>query len=268
MQVTAAIHARVVAKLKAGIALAEAKYGRKFEMPRVIYEKRGTTAGTASYVKWEIDLNAGLLMRNVEDFIERTVPHELAHLITDRVYPENHHNRGFQITRGGRFKRAKRDVHGADWQSVCTVLGMSNITRCHQYDTSETKVVKSNGRQDKWQCGCGEILTLTPKKSAKLDLNPHALWHRGCKGRSLKRVTALPTVDLQKYGAIAHPALPATKVQVHVPSGESKIDACKRLYLKFSMCSRADIIAKFVSEAGCTPAGGATYFATCKKAYG
>jgi len=268
MQVTAAIKAQVFSKLKQGIALAEAKYGRKFEMPRVVYNKRGTTAGTASYTKWEIDLNAGLMMRNVEDFLERTVPHELAHLITDRVYPENHAFAGFTRTRNGGLKRVKRDLHGEDWQSVCRVLGMTDITRCHSYDTTETKVVKSNGRQIEWKCGCGQVLKLTPMKSAQLDANPNALWHRGCRGRALVRVTALPTVNLQKYGAVAHPALPATKVQVFKPTGESKIDVCKKLYLNFSRCSRAEIIAKFVSEAGCTPAGAGTYFATCKKAYG
>lgn len=276
MQITAALHARVIAKLTECIALAEKHYGIKIRMPRVVYNKRGTTAGTANYRTWTIDLNAGLFLRNVEEFLDDTVPHELGHLINDQVYPESHERDNsarlealLNWRPGMRMpKREKREVHGATWREVCRVIGMKEITRCHQFDTTETKVIKSNGRQIEWKCTCGESLMLTPKKSAKLDEKPGSIWHRGCRGAKLTRVSALPTVDLQKYGAVAHPVLPVTKVQVFKPSGESKIDACKKLYLRYSMCSRSEIIAKFVAEAGCTPAGAGTYYATCKKAYG
>lgn len=271
MQVTAAIKARVEKKLKDGIALAEKKYNQTFAMPKVTYDLRGRTAGTANYNRWHIRLNAVLLMENVEDFLERTVPHELAHLITDRVYPEAHHNRGLQFLSTGRVKRGKRDVHGAKWQSVCLVLGMTDITRCHQYDVTNSQVVKSNGRSIEWQCACGEILKLTPKKSAKLDANPGCLWHRGCRGAKLTRV--VPTtakVDLTQYGAVMHNSLPKPVATVPTAPAYSgtKLDQCKALYLKYSMLSRAEIIAKFVAAAGCTPAGAGTYYATCKKVYG
>lgn len=270
MQVTAAIKARVEKKLKDGIALAEKKYGQTFAMPKVTYDLRGRTAGTANYRTGHIRLNAVLLMENVEDFLDRTVPHELAHLITDKVYPEAHDFAGLTITRRG-IRRVARDVHGPRWQSVCLVLGMTDITRCHQYDVTNSKVVKSNGRTIEWKCACGEVLKLTPKKSAMLDANPGSLWHRGCRGRALTRV--VPTtakVDLTQYGAVMHTSLP--KPVATVPTapayGGSKLDQCKALYLKYSMLSRAEIIAKFVSAAGCTPAGASSYYASIKKIYG
>lgn len=269
MKITAEIQARVTAKLVDGIARAEAKYGMKFAMPTVSYDLRGTVAGYANYRLWTIRLNAVLLLENVDTFIARTVPHELAHLINDKVYPDAHAF-SVQVTRSGRLKRTKREVHGPSWQSVCRVLGMSDVTRCHSYDVSNSKVVKSNGRQIEWKCGCGASLMLTPKKSALLDINPKALWHRGCRDQKLTRVQALPVVDLSKYGAVVHPSLPTTKyVPPPLPGvTTSKIDLCKALYTKHRSATRAQLIAMFIGQAGCTAAGAGTYYATCKKVYG
>ena len=279
MTVTAQVKARVENKIREGIALAEAKYKQKFAMPTIQYDLRGTTAGTANYNTWTIRLNAVLLNENTDEFIERTVPHELAHLITDRVYPEAHHGRGIVRTRRG-FRREKREVHGPNWQSVCLVLGMTDITRCHQYDTTNSKVVKSTSRTIPWKCtGCGTEILLSPKKSHQLDLKSDALWHRGCRGSRLVRATAapkptprenffagnVPPIQL-KVPALPVPAQPVKSAEPAM--GGSKIDICKTLYLKFSMLSRAEVLAKFKTLAGCTDAGAATYYATCKKLYG
>ncbi len=274
MYVTPQVKARVVAKLQDGIARAEKAYGQKFSMPVVTYDLRGRTAGTANYVKWHINLNAVLLMENVDEFLERTVPHELAHLITDRVYPEAHERKlvlksGMRLT----YKRAKRDVHGPRWQSVCRTLGMTDVTRCHSYDVTNSKVVKSNSRQIEWKCTrCGTVLKLSPKMSAQLDAAPTSRWHKPCRGFRLERVVATSVqVDLTKYGAVAlaNGPKPVVRVQVAPPASTvSKIEQCKKLYLKYSMLSRAEIIAKFIGEAECTQAGAATYYATCKKLYG
>ena len=115
MHVTTEVKSRVVAKLAEGIALIRAHYGVSLTMPVIKYSKRGTTAGTAEIRSWAVNFNAGLLMENVEDFIACTVPHELAHLAVERIYPEAH-----RPQRVGR--RLKRDFHGADWQEVMRVL--------------------------------------------------------------------------------------------------------------------------------------------------
>ena len=151
---------------------------------------------------------------------------------------------------------------------------MTDITRCHQYDTTNSKVAKSNGRNIAWKCSrCNAELMLTPKKSARLDLNPNALWHRGCRGAPLVRVqiaTGTPVDKRFTTDNVPPIQLKTTPIVPKAPEqlGGNKIDICKTLYLKFSMLSRAEIIAKFVSQAGCTPAGAGTYYATCKKLYG
>jgi SprT protein len=256
--------------LKDGIALAEKAYNTTFKFPNVTYTKRGEVAGTASYSTWTIDLNAHLLMEHIEEFIERTVPHELAHLITDQVYPESHNP-----VRTSSWKRVKREPHGSAWRSVCTTIGMTDVTRCHDYDTTNTKIVKSNGRQIEWKCSCcGTVLKLTPAKSAKLIANPDALWHRGCARTRLVKVGTSPvTTPVQRpFVPVAAPAQAPAKSRAPVAPtqnvGLNKLDTCKRLYVLFHHLTRGEIIAKFISTAGCTPAGANTYYATCKRLHG
>lgn len=263
MQVTPEVRARVIAKINECRELAVKNLGTlaQITMPRVIYELRGRTAGTASYSKWEINLNAVLLMENVDDFIERTVPHELAHLITDKLYPENH--RPKRDPWSGR--RPKRSPHGADWQYVCRAIGMTDVTRCHSYDTSNSTVKKSNSRSIPLRCGCGAHLTVSPQKAAMVKADPYALWHRGCKGKGLFLINDTPSVDDVRLVADAKRPEPKTTAAPKV--GESKMDACKRIYATSRSLSRQEIIALFIGV-GCTPAGAATYYATCKKLLG
>lgn len=47
--------------------------------------------------------------------------------------------------------------------------------------------------------------------------------------------------------------------------GETKIAMCKRIYVEMAGSDKAAIVARFVSEAKCTPAGANTYFITCAK---
>ena len=256
MHVTTEIKARVVAKLVEGIALIKAHYGVSLNMPAVKYAKRGTTAGTAEIRNWTVNFNGALLMENVEDFIARTVPHELAHLAVERIYPEAH-----RPQRVGR--RLKRDFHGADWQEVMRVLKVTDITRCHSYDTSNTKIVKSTGKRVEWKCSkCDATLLLTDAKSARLRAHPGALWHRGCRGAKLFEVKA------GSSAVAAKPAAPViTKVVPTSLTLGSKIAQCWELYRFHPTGSRQQLINMFVLHAGCTDAGAATYYATCKKKY-
>ena len=63
------------------LQLASDRLERPFAEPALVYQQRGTAAGTAWLEKWEIRLNPVLLMENQQAFIEEVVPHELAHLL-------------------------------------------------------------------------------------------------------------------------------------------------------------------------------------------
>lgn len=90
-----------------------------FIYPTIRYDLEGRTAGRAfcSPTNPYIRLNWSLLEQNKNDFINRTVPHEVAHIIAYKAY-------GNAIS-----------AHGEIWQLVCRQLGMSDVTRCHSYKT-------------------------------------------------------------------------------------------------------------------------------------
>lgn len=253
MHVTADVKTRVAHKLKEGIAIAKREYGVDLPMPQVQYTKRGTTAGVAHLREWIINLNPVLLMQNVDTFLQRTVPHELAHLITERVYPEAHK----------RIRGAKREPHGEKWQSVMRKLG-APVSRCHSYDVSDARV-KRNITTYTYQCPkCQHIYTLGAKRHKRHQEAPAYGYSCGKCGRAHKLVYVSanhPTTTV----AVA-PVKTVKTTTVVSTTGKSKLDVCKALYAaNSSTLTRQQMIQLFVSKAGCTPAGASTYYATCKK---
>lgn len=259
MMVPANIKARVKAKLEECIATAEAHYGQKFRMPKIEYTLRGRTAGTANYGTWVVNFNSVLLMENLEDFIARTVPHEMAHLINDQVYPESHATEIVRTYRG--YRRTKRSPHGHTWQSVMRVLG-ADPSRCHSYDTTNSRVKKGNRAKHVYVCKtCQAQMKLGPKRHAKVQSGASRYWLRGC-GRhagftyvGLEGAEKAPEIKLPK-------AADAPKPKKSVPGIKSKLDLCREWFNP--SLSRAQNIANFVNEVCCTPAGASSYYSKIK----
>ncbi len=72
-----------------------------------------STAGYARYPKWEIELNP--LLRDFEGQVERTLKHELAHLIA-------YHRSG----------RRRIEPHGREWRQACVDLGIAGEKAHHR----------------------------------------------------------------------------------------------------------------------------------------
>jgi SprT protein len=101
-----------------------------FPMPNICYRLRGTRAGTAHLLHWEIRLNPVLLQENQTNFIDQVVPHELAHLLVFRQF--------------GAVK-----PHGKEWQwMMSSVLGVP-AQRTHTFDTQSVF-----GRWVEYHCQC------------------------------------------------------------------------------------------------------------------
>ena len=257
MNVTAAVKAKVEAKLKACHKMAEAHYGRTFDFPTIKYTVRGTTGGWAQGTKL-VNFNAQLLMENEALFISRTVPHELAHCIDYVVNSHNHTARAF-----GR----KRKVHGADWKRVMGVLGAANATRCHKYDTTNSRVREKTRHE--WKCTCGEVMKMGPGQHKKqlLDQDMYRPRGKGCRRRNAAHVYTYVGV----VGATPAPPAPkkpkATKAAASHNRPGSKKARAEAIY-RNSTQDRAAIIARFMSSLDMTAAGAATYYANCKKKFG
>lgn len=272
--VTKEIKDRVNARLRECIELAEKNFNMKFPFPEVKYIPRGTGGGYAEPWKWTVAFNSILLMENVDEFIHRTVAHEMAHLVDYKAHPERFKHPGYTRTRDGRLKRKPLPVHGYTWKAIMMLFG-APPTRCHSYDVSNSKVKKRTRRKHEWVCGCGEGKMMLGAKRHKKQLNGTGGYYlRGHSPRTCGAYTyrgvegAAPEPMLRAADAPgkASPGRPAPRHRK--PRTGTKLDKCKKLYLKYHGCSRADIIEEFVNKAGCTAAGAATYYAKLKKEFG
>jgi len=137
----------VINRIEECFAIAEQRWNTTFQKPRVRFDKRGTTAGTAHGSKWELNFNMVLLNENVEHFVKQTVAHEVAHLIDHQVY-DSHAVRYDNIGR-----RKKRSPHGANWKRIMTVLGVP-ADRCHNMDVSNARVSRCKSETFDYKCTC------------------------------------------------------------------------------------------------------------------
>tara|TARA_Y100000310_G_scaffold319217_1_gene374229 strand:- start:3636 stop:4130 length:495 start_codon:yes stop_codon:yes gene_type:complete len=117
------LYEQVNEKVKETLARAEEKLGVTLPVPTILYNLKGHTAGQAFFGVNKIRLNRHLLEKYREDFINRTVVHELGHLIAYRLHGRN--GRG----------------HGPVWKRVMRAIG-GPTTRCHQYETKAARVHK------------------------------------------------------------------------------------------------------------------------------
>ncbi len=106
--------------LRDKLALANQKLNRAYPEPALVYQQRGTAAGTAWLESYEIRLNAVLLMENQQAFIDEVVPHELAHLLVWKHF--------------GRVP-----PHGKEWKWMMeSVLGVP-ARRTHQFELASVR---------------------------------------------------------------------------------------------------------------------------------
>lgn len=251
---------RVVQKLQWCITVAEDHYGRTFKFPNVEYTLRGTTAGTAHYSSWTINLNSVLLMENLDTFIERTVVHEMAHLIDDVVNPSSHTST-VTMTRSGRIRRSKRSVHGPSWKRIMRLFG-ADPSRCHSYDVSSARVRRKT--RHVYECKtCQKKMVIGPVRHKKMQRGVK-YWMRGCGRHAGYDYIGIEGQKQEPVAASAAKPKPKTP-KPHNRATASKLDACRDLYSQ--VLSREENIRAFVS-AGCTPAGAATYYAKIKKERG
>ena len=124
-------------KLINTLAFACQKYNRQFEIPKLVFRQMGLKAGVARLQANTIELNEDYCKNgHLQDMIDRTLVHELAHLIAYQVYRDNGHGRG--------WKRVTNDLTG------------KVMSRCHNYNTEGVKTRKLNTRRFVWYCNCRE----------------------------------------------------------------------------------------------------------------
>ena len=133
----------VIKKVNSLIAKFEKDFGTDLkEFPVIKFTKKGRVAGTFSWGSnegLELNFNMVLLKENFVDFINSTVPHEVAHLLTYNCY-------GVIYTRNG-----NKSHHGSEWKKMMDFLG-AEASRCHSYSIKNCSTSK---KQSRWAYTCG-----------------------------------------------------------------------------------------------------------------
>lgn len=125
-----ALQQAVMRALRQALERANLALKTNYPEPTLLYQQRGTAAGTAWLEPWEIRLNPILLLENQQAFIEEVIPHELAHLLVWKKF--------------GRVA-----PHGKEWKWMMEqVLGVP-ARRTHQFEVQSVR-----SRTFAYRCQC------------------------------------------------------------------------------------------------------------------
>lgn len=113
-------------------------------MPDVGFFYKGRVAGKAYYYQNRVTFNVILAKENEGEFLN-TVKHEVAHLVTHKLYP---------------FAKA----HGPEFKRIFIMLG-GNGERCHNYDVSSVSTRQE--RKFEYKCNCQSHM-VTARKHANM----------------------------------------------------------------------------------------------------
>jgi len=127
---------RVLEATRAAIAQATILFGRKFAEIPVMFELRGQAAGMYRVRggRRVIRYNPYIFARYFSDNLANTVPHEVAHYVTDVLY-------GLRRVR----------PHGPEWRAVMRAFGAEPSATCH-YDLDGIPVRRQ--QRFSYRCAC------------------------------------------------------------------------------------------------------------------
>jgi SprT protein len=105
----------------------------------VKFDLKGAASGQAFRKNGQcvVRFNLAIAKENIEEFLVRTVPHELAHILQF-------------------IHRPRVRPHGPEWQSFCRILIGKTIPRCHSYEVAHLKR-KVERKKYLYSCGCRTI---------------------------------------------------------------------------------------------------------------
>lgn len=225
------IRTAVIVKIQATLQLAKQHFGRPFGMPEVQFDVHTHTAGIAYSTLNKIRFNPTLLLENTDKFISETVPHEVAHLVADAVFPSGFLHRRVR-------QKARAPHHGEAWEYVMRLFGLEPKVS-HKYSCASLNKPKRYAHK----CSeCGATIQLTLKQAKLVRFNKKALHHKSC---------GLPSILVPVVGS-----LPV-----------SKREHCEHIYIKHRTQPRQAIIEQFVIQAKCTHLSASTYYSRLRNKY-
>ena len=256
---------QILAKIEACYVKADAHYKRTLKRPtQTLFDLSGTTAGTANPRNHVLRFQPVLAAGHWDDFLDNTVPHEVAHLIDydiNNKLEEQMLARSYAIERmqmfGSRRKMPKRDIHGPSWKAVMRVLGINDAARCHQYDT--TQVARRKARHE-YRCACGAVLSVGPEHHNAI-LRGAKITHKACRGviTSAMLIGKVARAPVALAAQVPEPKAPAA------PRVGTKMDQAIQIVGTHGGYSKDQVIAILMRNLNMTKAGAQTYYYAAKK---
>jgi len=126
------------------VEIANKKLSKKYKIPTVYFNLRGTCAGIADSGKYTINFNLPMASENLNEFLYQTVPHEVSHLLSV-LY--------FECYSG----------HNPEWKWFMRNVYELEPKRCHNFDVKKHRIRKI--KVHLYCCaGCGKIIRVGSKK--------------------------------------------------------------------------------------------------------
>ena len=139
---------QITEKVLECLTQAEIKSGKVFKMPRIDFSLKGRCAGQYIFHAFKgqsLRFNVEMAVQNGQAFIDRTVPHEVAHLVAFHLY-------------------GPRVNHGYEWQNIMTQYFNTDPSRCHTYDMTNVTVKRQRRFEYKCDCKTFQITTVRHNK--------------------------------------------------------------------------------------------------------
>lgn len=224
--------------------LARAETKRYLEIAREIFKvdipdipvlfdiKSANMAGQACYSPLRIRYNTPMMVLNGMNFINRTVPHEVAHIVAKIVY--------------GRCQK-----HNANWRRVYEKIGGTNVSRCHNYDTAGI-VGKTKTKYD-YRCGC-MTHSVGPKIHKNIQTGARSYTCRLCQ----QQLATLTAVVAPVKPTVARVEVPRLPVAADTNNGTKKEQALALMRANPNL-SRGEYIQLFMDKLNMGKAGASTY---------
>ncbi len=135
------LHQQAEAAIRQAEKRARNFYAIDLPVAAIDFSLRGRCAGQASVDRNGetcLRINLLLLAENLDDFLNTTIPHEVAHLVVNWQARKN---------------RQRPRPHGKEWQAVMLQCYGLEAHRCHSYQTTPARVVP---RAFLYTCHCRE----------------------------------------------------------------------------------------------------------------
>lgn len=155
------LHKRVEDKVLNVLLDAQHRFNRIFKLPTIEYKQMGRTSGKALYKDNVIILNPDFFKNHAEEMINRTLPHEIAHILSYEMFG------------------AVGVGHGRWWKYVMVHLGLQ-AERCHTYSLEGVKVRRRKVNRALYRCPvCGSNLSVSMVNHNRIS-SGNIRWHKNC----------------------------------------------------------------------------------------